>query len=299
MNETILIIGSSGQVGRELSVLARQLGNVVTANRKDYKNPVDLENVDSVRNIIREIQPSIIINTAAYTAVDDAENEKVLAQLINSNAPKAMAEEAKIIDALLVHFSTDYVFDGNKEHAYTEEDETNPINIYGASKLSGERAIINSGCRYLIFRTSWVYSPYGSNFVKSIVRLANERDKLAIVDDQIGCPNSSYFIANTTVEVLTQYIQRNKFEAMGLHGIYNLTTSSKMSWYDFSKHIVKIGCERKRCKSVEINPISSEEYKTTAVRPKFSVLSNKKLSKNFDVKEMPWRFYLEKCIDAI
>ena len=296
MNDTILIIGSNGQVGRELIHFAQRLGNVIATKRNDYKYPVDLEDLDSVRQIIRKIKPDIIINAAAYTAVDQAENDEMLALQINCTAPKTIAEEAKKIDSLLVHYSTDYVFDGKKEQAYTEDDKVNPINVYGTTKLAGENAIINSGCRYLIFRTSWVYSPYGNNFVKSIVSLANERDQLTIVNDQIGCPNSAYFIANTTVEVLLQYSQ---FEIKNLHGVYNLSTSETMSWYDFSQHIVRIGSELDRCKTVNIAPISSNEYKTLAERPKFSVLSNEKLYKNFNINEKPWMFYLEKCIDAI
>lgn len=303
MTERVLIIGSNGQVGRELVEVSKDLGEVIAVSRNSVPVSIDLLNHDSIRNVIRKIKPTIIINAAAYTAVDDAEQEVALATKINSDAPGVIAEEAKLFDALLVHYSTDYVFDGTKNSPYEENDYPNPINEYGKSKLSGEKLIQAANCRYLIFRTSWVYSPNGNNFVKSIIRLSNERDELNIVDDQIGCPNSAHFIATTTAKVLEKYIQRCRDveakDTFELHGIYNLSSSKSMSWYEFSKKIICIGYERKRCKKTNISPIPSSDYPTAAKRPQYSVLSNKKLFDKFKIDEMPWVFYLEKCIDSI
>ncbi len=303
MTERVLIIGCNGQVGRELIETSKSLGEVIAISRNSVPFSIDLLEHDTIRKVIRNFNPTIIINAAAYTSVDNAEQEIDLATKINSEAPGIIAEEAKLLDALFVHYSTDYVFDGTKNSPYEENDYPNPINVYGESKLSGEKLIQATHCRYLIFRTSWVYSPNGNNFVKSIIRLSNERDNLKIVDDQIGCPNSAHFIATTTVKVLQKYLKKylslNEKDMHELHGIYNLSISKSMSWYEFSKIIIHIGYERKRCKRINISPIPTSDYPTAAKRPQYSVLSNKKLFDKFKIHEMPWVFYLEKCIDSL
>jgi dTDP-4-dehydrorhamnose reductase len=299
MKQCILVIGSSGQIGRELVKAAKCLGKVVSISRNSSPFKIELSKPDTIREIIQKIKPTIIINAAAYTAVDDAEREVELAMRVNADAPGVIAEEAKLIDATLVHYSTDYVFDGTKTTPYVENDVTNPISVYGKSKLAGEKFVLDSRCKCLIFRTSWVYSHHGNNFVKSIIRLANERDQLNIVDDQIGCPNSADFIATTTVKMLAEYTDANGSLVDKYHGIHNLSTSKSMSWYEFSKNIINIGYKKGRCKNIKVNPIPSSEYPTFAARPKYSVLSNQKIFKEFQIKEHPWEYYLEKCIDAL
>lgn len=299
MKQRILVIGSNGQIGRELVEAAKCLGNVVSISRNSSPYKIELVQPETIQKVIQKIKPTIIVNAAAYTAVDDAECEEKLAMKINADAPGIIAEEAKLIDATLVHYSTDYVFDGTKTTPYVENDVTNPINIYGKSKLAGENLVLTSGCKNLIFRTSWVYSNHGNNFVKSIIRLANERDQLNVVDDQIGCPNSANYIAVATVKSLENYIDTDPDQANKYHGIYNLSSSKPMSWYEFAKNIINIGYEKGRCKNINVNPIPSSEYPTIAARPKYSVLSNKKLFEKFQIEENPWKFYLEKCIDAL
>jgi dTDP-4-dehydrorhamnose reductase len=299
MKQHILVIGSNGQIGRELVEAAKCLGDVVAISRNSSPFKIELTQPETIRKVIQKINPTIIINAAAYTSVDDAEREAKLAMQINAEALGIIANEAKLIDATLIHYSTDYVFDGTKTTPYVENDVTNPISVYGKSKLAGEYLVLASECKFLIFRTSWVYASHGNNFVKSIIRLANERDQLNIVDDQIGCPNSADFIATATVKVLEKYIDAHGSQADKYHGIYHLSTSNVMSWYEFSKNIINIGYEKRRCKNINVNPIPSSEYPTIAARPKYSVLSNKNLFEKFQVEEHPWKFYLEKCIDAL
>src|SRR5579875_2515861 len=222
----ILIVGNAGQLGRELERSFAGFGSVIGVNR----GTVDLADAASLRAAVRSAAPDVILNAAAYTAVDRAESEPELAHAVNAAAPAVLAEEARARQALLVHYSTDYVFDGTKREPWTEEDPANPLSVYGASKLAGEQAIAAAGGTYLIFRTSWVYGPHGKNFLLTMLRLGRERPQLRIVDDQIGAPTSSSEIAKATRAVLEEFTSAKR-------GIYHMTCSGQTSWYGFARAI--------------------------------------------------------------
>lgn len=281
---TILLTGSHGQIGWELQRTLVTLGRVVAL---DYYS-LDLANPDSVRSAIRACSPQIIVNAAAYTAVDQAESEPDLALAVNGAAPGIMAEEAKKLGALLVHYSTDYVFDGAKTAPYAEDDRPNPINAYGRSKLAGDQAIAASGARYLIFRTSWVYGARGGNFLRTILRLAQERDELRIVDDQIGAPTWCRVIAEATAQVLACMQAR---EAADACGTYHLSAAGSTSWYGFAQAI--LGHAGSSCKIV---PIPTREYPLPARRPANSVLSNARLNARFGIALPDWADALKLCL---
>ncbi len=280
----ILLAGKTGQVGWELQRTLAALGQVIALDRRG----MDLADPDSIRSAIRACDPRIIVNAAAYTAVDQAESEPDLALAINGLAPGIMAEEAKKLGALLVHYSTDYVFDGAKTAPYVEEDAPNPINAYGSSKLAGERAVAASGARYLILRTSWVYGARGKNFLRTILRLAQERDELRIVDDQIGAPTWCRSIAEATAQVLA-YIQTR--DAPEAYGTYHLSAAGSTSWFGFAQAILEHSGSS--CKAI---PIPTREYPLPARRPANSVLSNARLNARFGITLPDWRAALKLCL---
>jgi dTDP-4-dehydrorhamnose reductase len=280
----ILVIGKTGQVGWELQRTLATLGKVIALDR----HGMDLVDPDSIRSAIRSCSPQIIVNAAAYTAVDQAESEPDLALAINGIAPSIMAEEAKKLGALLVHYSTDYVFDGAKSEPYTEDDQPNPLNAYGSSKLAGERAVAASGVRYLIFRTSWIYGARGKNFLRTILRLAQERDELRIVDDQVGAPTWCRAIAEATAQALVCAQAR---DAPNANGTYHLSTAGSTSWCGFAKAILE--CAGRSCKVV---PIPSNAYPLPARRPANSVLSNAKLNARFGITLPDWSCALKLCL---
>ncbi|MDP2751274.1 MAG: dTDP-4-dehydrorhamnose reductase [Rhodocyclaceae bacterium] len=267
----ILLIGKNGQVGWELERTLASLGELVAYDRTE----LDLARPDHIRAVLSDVQPNIIVNAAAWTAVDQAESEEPAATLINAIAPGILAEEAKRLDALLVHYSTDYVFDGSKASAYIEEDVPHPVNAYGRSKLAGEEAIHAMDCRYLIFRTSWVYGHRGHNFLKTILRLAAERDELRMVADQIGAPTWSRMIAEATALCLSRYENQE--------GIYHLSAAGKTSWHGFAQAIVA----NKKLPARMI-PITTEEYPLPARRPANSQLDNTRLLTDFGMKLPSW-----------
>ena len=285
----ILLIGSNGQVGWELARTLLPLGEVVALNREQ----VDLTDLEKLRQTVQTIRPDVIVNAAAYTAVDKAETERDLAFLINAQAVDVLAQEAKKLNALLIHYSTDYVFDGTKDVPYFENDATNPLNVYGESKLAGELAIQASGADYVICRTTWVFAARGNNFVKSILRLAAERDKLNIVADQIGAPTWARLIAETTAPILRQaQLERgaNTFES----GIFNLTSAGETSWHGFAEKIVElaeINCV--------INPIPTSDYPTPAKRPANSRLSTDHLTQRFGLTMPTWETTLKLCLEEL
>lgn len=292
----ILLTGKSGQVGWELNRSLLPLGEVVALDRSQ----ADLSKPEELRPLVRSIKPDVIVNAAAYTAVDKAESEEELATTINGVSPGVLAEEASNIGALLVHYSTDYVFDGSKNSPYLENDVPNPLNAYGRSKLSGEQAIHSTGANYLIFRTSWVYASRGQNFLRTIIRLSKERESLRVVADQIGIPTWARLIAETTAHCLKQSLEemRNRtFQS----GLYNLTSSGETSWFGFSNSIVEIA----HIESVEgliikgIEPISTSEYPTAAKRPLNSRLSIEKLQCKFNLKMPQWLHALQLCMEEI
>ena len=307
MSGPILITGKNGQVGWELQRVLKTRP-VIALDR----DAMDLSKPDSLRRTIADLRPSIIINTAAYTAVDLVEEEPDYAQMVNGNAPGIMAEEAKKLGALLIHYSTDYVFDGSKREPYIETDQPNPLNTYGMTKLIGERAIESSGANYLIFRTSWVYSARGRNFLLTILRLAREREELKIVNDQIGIPNWSHAIADATAAVIAK-LQPPKKPARGrpsskdLTGTYHMAGAGATSWFGFAEAILeeihqggfpatvmgKVPITAKK-----VLPISTAEYPTRARRPAYSVLDSTKLKKTFGVELPDWREQLKTAVTS-
>jgi dTDP-4-dehydrorhamnose reductase len=273
----ILLTGRNGQVGWELERKLAPLGEVIATDRAT----LDLADPDAIRRVVREAKPQIIVNAAAYTAVDKAESEPELAMRINGSAPGILAEEAKRLGALLVHYSTDYVFDGEKATPYVEDDPPNPINVYGRSKLEGERAIQASGCKHLILRTSWVYGARGRNFLLTILRLAKEKSPLRIVDDQVGAPTSSGALARATAQALRP----------GAHGLYHLSAAGAVSWCGFARAILaRAGID------TAVVAIRSEDYPTAARRPRNSLLDCSRLRARLGVALAPWEELLSEVI---
>ena len=274
----LLVTGSNGQVGRELVRTLAPLGEVVASDRAG----ADLARPDELVAAVRAARPAIIVNAAAYTAVDRAESEPEVARAVNAVAPGILAEEAKRLGALLVHYSTDYVFDGSKPAPYTEDDAPRPLNVYGRTKLEGEQAIRAADGRHLILRTSWVYGPRGSNFLLTMLRLGKERDELRVVDDQLGAPTSSAAIAEATARIL------GSAEASGL---FHLTASGRTSWHGFAAAIM-----RDAGLSTRVVPIRSSEYPMAAKRPLNSVLSNDRLAATFGFRPSSWEDQLAACM---
>ena len=294
----ILLIGKNGQVGGELERTLAPLGKVIAVDRK----VVDLARADTIVAAIREVKPDIIVNAAAYTAVDKAESEPELAMSVNGIAPGVMAEEARRLDALLVHYSTDYVFDGAKNGGYTEQDAPNPQSIYGKTKLAGEQAIQAVNGPHLILRTSWVYGGRGKNFLRTILRLAQERDELKIVDDQIGAPTWSRMIAEATALMLgriSPFLAPGSPLLIELGGIYHLTSAGRTSWFGFARAIVEHAAHQGAGFSPRILPIPTTEYPLPAARPRNSVMSNDKLQNTFGLSLPDWRTALELCLDEM
>ncbi len=281
----VLILGAQGQLGIELQKAFTGAGEVVALGRERC----DLANPDSIRKAMAEVSPTIILNAAAYTAVDRAESEPELAMRVNGEAPGVLAEEARKIDALLVHYSTDYVFDGSKrgdgskQEPWVEDDPVNPLNEYGRSKLAGERSIAEAGGRYLIFRTSWVYSPHGNNFLKTMLRLGREREQLRVVNDQIGAPTTAVALARATRAVIDAGVEDRDT------GIYHMTCAGQTSWCGFAQEIFRHARAPEGRKWPEVMGIPDTEYPTPAQRPKNSVLSNAKLKARFGVALPQWQ----------
>jgi len=290
----ILLISCTGQVGAELWRGLQPLGDVIPADQNlTTVTRLDLTNPQQIRELIQQLKPNIIVNAAAYTAVDKAEQDQHIAMAVNATAPQILADLAKQNDALLVHYSTDYVFDGIKRTPYLETDTPNPLNMYGKSKLAGDQAIQASGCNYLIFRTSWVYGRYGQNFLLTIQRLAKEREELRIVADQIGSPTWSRLIADMTAQVLSQlYSPRFKKEIFSdISGIYNLTCGGQTNWCEFAQRI-----SERAPKPPRVIPIPTADYPAPAKRPLYSVLSNEKLAQTFGLELPNWDDALNICL---
>jgi len=292
----ILLFGKNGQVGWELNRSLQPLGDVVAFGREE----ADFSNPESLRDVVRKINPDVIINAVAYTSVDKAEADEELAAIINSVAPGILAEEALGINALLIHYSTDYVFDGAKKSSYVETDEPKPINVYGRTKLAGEQGIQSSGCDYLIFRTSWVYASRGHNFLLTILKLVKERDELSIVADQIGSPTSARLIAETTILCLQQAIKERQASVFS-SDVYHLTTSGFTSWHGFAEEIVNAANNILdwQVKVKDIKAILTADYPTPAKRPKNSQLALDKLKKVFGIEMPDWKKTLELCIEEL
>jgi dTDP-4-dehydrorhamnose reductase len=286
----LLVFGSQGQVGWELMRTLLPLGEVVGLTRAD----ADLASPDIIRHAIEAYRPQVIINAAAYTAVDKAESEPDLACAINAHAPGVMAEVARQQGALLIHYSTDYVFDGVLDRPYLETDPPNPLSIYGKSKLAGEESIAEAGGDYLILRTSWVYGNRGHNFLKTIQRLAHERETLRIVADQIGAPTWSRWIAEATAHIVRESLKRRHSGDFNAR-IYHLTASGAVSWHGFAKAIVD-RLSHPRCQ--EINAIATPEYPLPAPRPCNSRLNCDDLMRDYAIAGVDWLRALDLCLQT-
>ncbi|WP_430014075.1 dTDP-4-dehydrorhamnose reductase [Microcystis ichthyoblabe FBCC-A1114] len=285
----VLLIGAKGQVGQELQVTLPSLCEVISIGREE----LDLTNSEKISQLIREIHPDYLVNAAAYTAVDKAETEPDLAYSINAIAPKIMAESAEKIKAKFLHISTDYVFDGRKNTPYLETDLTNPLGVYGQSKLRGEEEIKTVNSQAIILRTAWVYGSYGkSNFVKTMLRLGKEREELKVVVDQVGSPTWAKDIATAITHLL--------INVDNPPGIYNFTNSGVASWFDLTKAIFE---EAKisgiPLKIQRVIPITTAEYPTPAVRPAYSVLSSQKISQQLDYIPPYWRDSLKAMLNQL
>ncbi|WP_338766852.1 dTDP-4-dehydrorhamnose reductase [Massilia sp. METH4] len=282
----ILLTGNTGQVGYELERSLQGLGEIVAVDR----TRMDLANLDQVREVIRAVRPQLIVNPAAYTAVDKAESEPELAYRVNAEAPALMAAEARALGAALVHYSTDYVFDGQSPEARVETDPVAPLNVYGASKLAGEQAIAASGVPHLIFRTSWVYGMRGKNFLLTMLRLAKERGELRIVDDQHGAPTWSRTIADTTALILAQARAGGAGWWSENGGIYHLSSQGRTTWCGFTAAILEeagIACK--------LVAITTDQYPLPAARPRYSALDSNRLQERF-VRLPAWRDALRLCL---
>jgi dTDP-4-dehydrorhamnose reductase len=290
----ILLFGATGQIGWELNRSLLPLGEVIALTRND----ADFADLKGLREIIRHSRAEIIVNAAAYTDVDRAEGEESRARTVNADAPAVLAEEAIRLGALLVHYSTDYVFDGTKSEPYVESDQANPVNAYGRTKLAGERNIQSINCRHLILRTSWVYSPRRENFLATILRLAQQQDELAIVADQIGAPTSARLIADVTSAILFKI--RGEEESMPRRtlGLYHLTSANHTSWYDFAKAILDYAPRSKTdlIHSAKLLAIPTERFPQPARRPKNSRLNCDTLRLQFGVHLPDWGVSLRLCL---
>lgn len=289
----ILLFGKNGQVGWELHRSLQPLGEIVALGRND----ADFSDPESLRHIINNIKPDVIVNAVAYTAVDNAESEEDLATTINGTAPGVLAEEASKVNALLVHYSTDYIFDGTSNRPYLESDAPNPINAYGRSKLAGERAIQSSGCNFVILRTSWVYASRGSNFLQTIIRLAKEKNELKIIDDQIGTPTWARYIADSTSCLISKILNDQVSGNIEINEIFHLVNEGHCSWYQFADEIVSRLKVIDQNIKTEVKPISSDQYASVADRPKHTVLCTDKIQREMLLKNIHWDSAVELCID--
>ena len=292
----ILLFGRNGQLGWELNRSLQPLGEIVVLDIEE----VDFSEPESLRKIVQAEAPDIICNAVAYTAVDKAEADEALAMAINGTAPGVLAEEALKQGALLVHYSTDYVFDGTKTSPYVETDEPNPINAYGRTKLAGELAVKSSGCDYLILRTSWVYASRANNFLLTMLKLAQEREELSIVADQIGAPTSARLIADVSLICIQQAL-KERLVGIFTSDLYHLTASGQTSWHGFTEEIAKLASDNLNLplaiKSIKAIPTS--EYPTPAKRPMNSQLALTRLESIFGLTMPTWQDSLRRCMEEI
>jgi len=305
MKARILLTGKNGQVGGELCRLLPSLGELIAPDRAD----LDLEKPGDIRRAVRSYRPNLIVNAAAYTAVDLAEQDAVIAHTVNAEAPAILAEEAGNLGSLLVHYSTDYVFDGRKASPYEETDVPNPLSVYGKSKFAGEQAVHSSGVPHFIFRTSWIYGRRGRNFLTTILRLATQNEELKVVVDQIGAPSWSREIAAATVRVLEQVTVKESFDPAtlpGINAVYHMSARGAASWFEFAELILQqsraisprtpwflAATDGRPLIARRVIPIPSEDYPSPALRPANSLLSNSRLERTFRVEMTDWRAQLQ------
>lgn len=292
----VLLFGKDGQVGWELQRALVPLGELIALGEQQ----ADFENLDHIRHLVRQIQPDVIVNAAAYTAVDKAEAAPEKARRINAEAVGMLGEEAHRLNAWLVHYSTDYVFDGEKTSPYEENDPPRPLSVYGKTKLEGDQLIVKSGAKHLIFRTSWVYAARGANFAKTMLRLAQERDELQVIADQHGAPTSAELIADVTALALYRIAQTENSAAFS--GTYNLVASGSTTWHGYAQHVLELaqahGIKLKVVPAAVV-PIASEAYPLPAVRPKNSRMNTTKLSNTFNLHLPDWRYHVQRLLDEL
>ncbi|KKW69137.1 dTDP-4-dehydrorhamnose reductase [Lampropedia cohaerens] len=292
----ILLLGKNGQVGWELQRSLAVLGEVIAPERDGGALCGDLTQPERLRETIRAVAPDAIVNAAAYTAVDRAESEPEQAFAINAAAPQVLAEEAARLDAWLVHYSTDYVFDGSGEEPWREDAPTAPLSVYGQSKLEGEKHITESGARHLILRTSWVYGAHGQNFLKTMLRLAGEREQLRIVADQIGAPTGAELLADATAQALRQAIPGSP----AFSGIYHVTAAGEASWFDFAQYVLEsaraLGAQGL---DAQLTPIASSEYPTPATRPHNSRLDTTLFQQTFGLLLPAWQDGVRRVVQEL
>jgi dTDP-4-dehydrorhamnose reductase len=292
----ILLLGKDGQVGWELQRTLAPLGTLVACGRDE----ANLEDLDGLRGLIAHHRPDVIVNAAAYTAVDKAESEPDKARAVNAHAVGMLAQQAADTGAWLIHYSTDYVFDGEKTAPYVEDDPTGPLSVYGRTKLEGEQLIRQSGARHLIFRTSWVYATRGGNFAKTMLRLAHEKDTLSVVDDQHGAPTSAALIAD--ISALALYRVARIPDAEPLAGTYHLAAAGTTSWHEYAKYVLELaraaGAGLKAGPD-DVKPIPTAAYPVPATRPKNSQLDTAKLVRSFDLRLPEWQYHVRRLVDTL
>jgi len=289
----ILLLGKNGQIGWELQRALSVLGEVVALDRQGAEGLCgDLSDLPGLAQTVQRVQPQVIVNAAAHTAVDKAESEPELARVLNAEAPGVLAREAQQLDAWLVHYSTDYVFDGSGIRPWRETDQPAPLSVYGQTKLEGEQQILASGCRHLIFRTSWVYAARGGNFAKTMLRLAREREQLSVIDDQIGAPTGADLLADITAHALRQVLPAVGHNYLAQPGIYHLAASGETSWHGYARFVLDIAHQAGldfRVGPDKVFPIPSSAYPTPARRPNNSRLDTAKLRASFGLSLPDWR----------
>jgi dTDP-4-dehydrorhamnose reductase len=285
----ILLLGKNGQVGWELQRSLAPLGEVLALERYSTPHCGDLSQPEQLVQTVLSYKPDFIVNAAAHTAVDKAESEPALARCLNTDAPAALAQAAAQIGAWLVHYSTDYVFDGSGSHARQEGEGTGALSVYGQTKLDGEKIIVASGCKYLIFRTSWVYGARGGNFAKTMLRLAQDREKLTVINDQFGAPTGADLIADVTAHAIRRVLNTQN---LSLGGVYHLVASGETTWHGYASHVIE---EAKRLSPAlhwrveEVAPVPTSAFSTPATRPLNSRLDTKKLRQTFGLVLPPWQ----------
>jgi dTDP-4-dehydrorhamnose reductase len=285
----IVVFGKSGQVGRELLRALAPVGEIISFN---HTQGADFTKPDDLAVTIRSIKPNVIVNAAAYTAVDGAENEPELAHLINVKASEVLAREALNLGAWLIHYSTEYVFDGSGRAPWQEADAPSPLNVYGASKLAGELAIQGSGCRHLIFRTSWVHSARGKNFLKTILALAAEKETLSIVDDQIGAPTGAELLADVTAQAILAALDNNE-----LSGLYHVAAAGEVSWHGYANFVIEFARQQQmKLRVTSVCPIASRDFPAKARRPLNSRLDTRKFRENFNITLPDWQLGVERTM---
>lgn len=295
----ILLLGKNGQVGWELQRALQPLGEVIALDRhiNDQGDCGDVSNFEQINQTIARIQPNIIINATAYTAVDKAESEQLQNDLINHLAVKNLAEQCQQIDALLVHYSTDYVFDGMGEKPWQEHDSIAPVNSYGQAKRDGEIAIEKTGVKFLNFRTSWVYASRGKNFIKTMLMLAKSKEQLTIINDQVGTPTSASLIADVTAQALRYYLLANDAEKIQLLGHYHLVPTGVTTWYEYAQFIFDLAKKQGETLMIkEVLPTTTDNYPTPAKRPLNSRLNNQKIQTNFQLSLPKWQQGVEQTV---